>query len=152
MAKIRKYKLSWKPSESQNITGYKIYWSESGSVNYDSKYINVGNVTEVKLSNEIISSGGTIMFGVAAIDRDGNESDIITMDKPYKFHIPKAPGGLLLGPLEDFRIIDTIEKQSDTSQNIESNESEDDPFVEAIESNGGSKKVKTKYYDDIGYR
>jgi len=154
MAKIRRYKLSWGPSVSQNITGYKIYWSKRESVNYDSKYINVGNVTEVTLSNDITSSGSMVMFGVAAVDRDGNESDITTMDKPCQFHIPKAPEGLLLRPLEDFRIVDKIEQQSNRSQNLDKLSSdmdgEDDPFVEAIDSTGGVKK--SKYYDDVGYR
>ena len=138
MAKFCKYKLSWVASTSRNIIGYKIYWSKSKTVNYDSKYINVGNVTEVKLSNDIIASNSTIMFGVATVDRDGNESDITTIDKPYKFHIPKAPGGLFLRQLEDFRTVDTIEQQPIKLQNVgkmsSDMDSETDPFVEAIDS------------------
>ena len=137
MAKIRKYKLSWEASESQNITGYKIYWSKSNSVNYDSKYIDVGNVTEVTLSNDLTTSSSTIMFGVTAVDRDGNESDITTLEKTHQFHIPKAPEGLSLRPLDDFRTVDTIEQQSIASQNVENMSFEmdgkDDPFVEAID-------------------
>lgn len=137
MAKIRKYKLYWEASESQNISGYKIYWSKSKTVNYDSKFINVRNVTEVTLSKDITTSSSTVMFGIAAIDKDGNESDITTIEKPYQFHIPKAPKGLLIRPLGNFRIVDMIEQQTITSHNLEKlssdKDDEDDPFVEAID-------------------
>ena len=72
-----------------------------------------------------------------AVDRDGNESDITTLEKTHQFHIPKAPEGLSLRPLDDFRTVDTIEQQSIASQNVENMSFEmdgkDDPFVEAID-------------------
>ena len=111
MAKIRRYKLTWEVSRSKNITGYKIYWSNSESINYDSKSIDVGNVTEVILSSDITSSGNMVMFGVVAIDRDGNESDITRMEKPYQFHIPNAPERLSLRPMDDFKIVSMTKPQ-----------------------------------------
>lgn len=156
MAKIHKYELSWKPSESQNITGYKIYWSKSETVNYDSKYIDVGNVTSITLPDDITFSDSAVMFGVTAIDKDGNESDITTFGKPYQFHVPKSAKELSLRPLEDFSIIDTIKPQSKTPQKVDklSFDEDDgyDPFVDAVASNIGINKAKIKYYDDVGYR
>lgn len=156
MAKIRRYKLTWEASKSKNITGYKIYWSNSESINYDSKSIDVGNVTEVILSSDITSSGNMVMFGVVAIDTDGNESDINRLDKPYQFHIPHAPEQLSLRPMEDFKIVSMSKPQFKTSQNVDpvssDKDGEDDPLAEAIESKGETKKSKIKYYDDVGYR
>ncbi|MGD9237098.1 MAG: hypothetical protein PVF09_10500 [Desulfobacterales bacterium] len=39
MAKIKKRRLRWSASESAQVVGYKLYWSEGGEVNYDSKCV-----------------------------------------------------------------------------------------------------------------
>lgn len=156
MAKIRKYKLSWEASDSINITGYKIYWSKGESVGYDSKAIDVGNATEITLSDDITSSDSKVMFGVVAIDKNGNESDITTMSKPYYFNIPKSPAGLLLAPLDDFKIVEPTQSRSLTSKKADKDrpvKNEDhDPLADAIESYSESRQARMKYYDDVGYR
>jgi hypothetical protein len=91
MAKIRKYKLSWEASDSSTVIGYKLYWSKGAEVSYDSKFIKVGNVTEITLPDDVILSDGPVMFGVTAIDKDGNESDMALIAEPYQLHVPKAP-------------------------------------------------------------
>ena len=53
MAKIRKCKLSWEASDSENVIGYKLYWSKAAEIGYDSKYIKVGNVTEITLPDDV---------------------------------------------------------------------------------------------------
>ena len=156
MAKVRKYKLSWEPSDSKNITGYKVYWSYGDSVNYESKSLEAGNATEVTLSGDMTSSGSTVMFGVAAIDKDGNESDITTMAKPYYFHVPKAPEGLSIRPLDDFRVVDKKQPQSQIPKKVAetglSKQDDDNSLAEAIESHGEIQRPRRKYYDDVGYR
>ena len=49
MAKFIKYKLSWKPSDSDQIVDYKLYWSKEDRVSYDSHFIELGNDSEVYL-------------------------------------------------------------------------------------------------------
>ncbi|WP_372681106.1 hypothetical protein [Desulfosarcina sp.] len=83
MAKIRKSKLSWKASESENVVGYKLYWSKAAKVGYDSKSIKVGNVTKIALPDDVTLPDGPVMFGVTAIDNDGNESDMTTTPEPF---------------------------------------------------------------------
>jgi len=156
MAKIRKYKLSWEASDSQKITGYKLYWSMTEEVSYDSKFIDVGDATEIILPSDIILSGGPVMIGIAAIDKDGNESDITTLAEPYQFYFPEAPVGLSLIPLDDFSLVEPAEQDFMELPKLDEvfpeHNDNGDPLAEAIESNGTSKSVRTKYYDDVGYR
>ena len=37
--KIKKRRLRWTASDSAQVVGYKLYWSENGEVNYDSKCV-----------------------------------------------------------------------------------------------------------------
>ena len=157
MAKIRKCKLSWEVSASDNVIGYKLYWSKAADVSYDSKYIKVGNVTEIALPDDVTLSDGPVMFGVTAIDKDGNESDMTTMVEPYLLHIPKAPADLSLKPLDEYKLIDRQEPGPGDSPQVtggmgpEADEKADD-LAQAIETNGYSPSTRVKYYDDVGYR
>ena len=156
MAKIRKYKLSWKASDSKNIIGYKLYWSKGSAVSYDSECIEVGIATEIPISADITALGGPIMFGISAIDRYGNESDITTIPKPIYFTVPDAPQNLSLNALDDFRVVSQSKPQPEVSKNediTQSKKSEDDDAVtEAIESRLDSKRARMKFYDDVGFR
>lgn len=62
--------LSWDPSISENIAGYKLYIG-SASRTY-SKIVDVGNVLLFRLTNLPI---GTSYFAATAYDAVGNESD-----------------------------------------------------------------------------
>jgi len=105
MAKIRKHKLSWEASDSKNVIGYKLYWSKEKEVSYDSKYIEMVNLTEIILPDDIPFSDSPIMFGVTAIDRDGNESDIATIAAPYQLQVPKSPASLTLKHSKAFKVL-----------------------------------------------
>ena len=107
MAKIKRRKLKWIASESAQVVGYKLYWSEDGAVNYDSKCAILGNVTEIILPDDVnsfIPNGGPIEFAITALDELGNESDMITLKAPYQFNVPKAPDDLYMQKLDDFCI------------------------------------------------
>ena len=107
MAKIKRRKLKWIASESAQVVGYKLYWSEDGAVNYDSKCAILGNVTEIILPDDVnsfIPNGGPIEFAITALDELGNESDMITLKAPYQFNVPKAPDDLYMQKLDDFSI------------------------------------------------
>jgi len=105
MAKMKKRKLCWKASESQQVVGYRLYWAESGEVGYNSPFAALGNVTEVVVPDDVNGfshKGGPIEFGVAAVDELGNESDLTTFMASYQFNIPLAPEGMWIEPLEEF--------------------------------------------------
>ena len=107
MAKIKRRKLKWIASESAQVVGYKLYWSEDGAVNYDSECAILGNVTEIILPDDVnsfIPNGGPIEFAITALDELGNESDMITLKAPYQFNVPKAPDDLYMQKLDDFCI------------------------------------------------
>ena len=112
MAKIRRYKLSWDASDSKNVAGYKVYWSEGKEVSYDSKSIDLFNLTKVTIFDEVLVPDRPVMFGVTAVDFDGNESDITTLPEPFQVHVPKAPVTLTLKISDEFKMLDskTIKK------------------------------------------
>ncbi len=105
MAKIKKRKLCWEASGSPQVIGYKLYWAEGDTVDYNSHSTTVGNVTEVVLPDDLDGfehCDGPLVFGLTALDELGNESDIITLDVPYQFNVPKMPEDLWIETLEEF--------------------------------------------------
>jgi hypothetical protein len=62
--------LSWQPSPSPDVIGYRIYWRKPSEVNWTRSRF-VGNVTKHTLQNVIIDN---YFFGVAAVGRNGQES------------------------------------------------------------------------------
>ena len=91
MAMIRKCKLAWAASEADHVVGYRLYWAKGTSVGYHSNCIEVGKVTEIGIPEEIAPGDGPVMFGITAIDSDGNESDMTTIAEPFVFQVPEAP-------------------------------------------------------------
>jgi hypothetical protein len=109
LAKIKKRKMHWKPSQSAQVVGYKIYWSEGGKVDYDASSAALGNVTEVLLPDGVagFSPGqGSVEFGITAVDELGNESDMVTFSAAYQFNVPQAPQELRMDALDDFHATD----------------------------------------------
>lgn len=65
--------LAWDPQEDPNLAGYKLYWRDTTSPQWQwSRW--VGDVTEGTLENVIIDN---YLFGVAAVGKDGNESPVV---------------------------------------------------------------------------
>jgi len=144
MAKIKRRKLKWIASDSSQVVGYKLYWSENGAVAYDSQCAIVGNVTEIILPDDVKSfmpNGGPVEFGITAVDELGNESDMITLKAPYQFNVPKAPEDLYLQKLDDFSITgmpndkdDRVDYYITSHQSDASDEKESIILVEAVGS------------------
>jgi hypothetical protein len=140
MAKIKRRKLKWIASDSSQVVGYKLYWSEDGAVHYDSQCAILGNITEIILPDDVNSftpNGGSVEFGVTAIDELGNESDMITLKAPYQFNVPKAPEDLYMQKLDDFCITGQPNDKDDRVDyyiNDESDEKEPVILVEAVGS------------------
>ena len=160
MAKIRKSKLGWKPSDSDQVVGYKLYWSKEDTVNYDCNFIELGDVTEVCLPDvlkDVRLNDEPIMLGITAMDEKGNESDIVTLPEPYQPMAPLGPVDLLLTILDDFNVIDPGQQALDHFDSL----IEEDTHDEELEELGRMaeplirsepREEKAKYYDDIGYR
>jgi hypothetical protein len=156
MARIRKYKLAWQASESHDVIGYKLYWSRSTDVTYESKFIKVGNVTEILLPDDVILSDGPVMFGVTALDRDGNESDMALIPKPYHLHVPAPPAHLSVEPSDEFKLVDASTRSGDEKANVTRMapplSGDDDSLIRAIEGDGHPPPFSSKYNDPVGSR
>ncbi len=65
--------LQWDIVDDENLAGYKVYWRETTSPQWEySKY--VGKVSKAVLENIVIDN---YLFGVAAVAKDGNESVVV---------------------------------------------------------------------------
>ena len=63
-------RLKWEPVEDKNLAGYKVYWRDTTSPQWEySRW--VGMETDVTLKNIIIDN---YLFGVVSVSKDGNES------------------------------------------------------------------------------
>ncbi len=65
--------LRWKPVAAADLAGYRVYWRDPTEATWTHSRF-VGNVTGVTLENVIIDNS---FFGVAAVDREGNESLVV---------------------------------------------------------------------------
>lgn len=114
MAKVRRCKLSWKPSESDLVIGYRLYWSKGSTVDYDSNFFELGNITSVYLPDILKLNPRydvSVMLGVTAVDLNGNESDMVKIAKPYQTFAPPAPENLLLTSLDEFSVVEAAENE-----------------------------------------
>jgi len=105
VAKIKKRKLHWKASDSPQVVGYKLYWSEGEKVDYESQSATLGNVTQVLLPDDIAGftpGKGPVEFGITAVDELGNESDMVTFAAAYQFNIPQAPQDVNMEALDEY--------------------------------------------------
>ena len=99
MGKVRKKRIRWEPSMSDDVVKYRLYWSEDGMVGYTSKYVDVAKVTEVVIPDDIPSFPlvkGNVAFGIAALTEAGNESDMTKMTAEIDFLVPDAPTNLMM--------------------------------------------------------
>lgn len=99
MGKIRKKRIRWEPSMSDDVVKYRLYWSEEGVVSYTSKYVDMGKVTEIVIPDDVPSFPlvkGNVAFGIAALTEAGNESDMTKMTAEIDFVVPDAPTNLMI--------------------------------------------------------
>jgi len=64
--------LSWAPVDHSDLAGYKVYWRPTSASRW-TKSTFVGEETRHTLENVVIDN---YLFGVAAVDADGNESPV----------------------------------------------------------------------------
>ena len=66
-------KFRWKKINDINVAGYKIYWRDTTSSNWDNSRF-VGNVSEATLEGIVIDN---FFFGVATVGKNGYESPVV---------------------------------------------------------------------------
>jgi hypothetical protein len=103
MGKIRQKKIRWERSASPDVVNYRVYWSEEGTINYDSRHALVGDVAELLLPGDVPSFPlirSTMTLGISAVDLAGSESDITTVSVKLDFTVPDAPRGLRIEDIQ----------------------------------------------------
>ena len=76
MAKIKSVRISFPPSTSADVVGYRLYIETYPTeVTYGSTSHDLGNKTSVKLHKVLGHVEGVFNIGVVAVDSVGNESD-----------------------------------------------------------------------------
>jgi hypothetical protein len=111
MARLRKCKLYWAASETEDIVGYKLYWAKGTTVSYDCESIAVGKVNEIPIPECVRLSDEPVMLGITAVDIDGNESDMTTLDAPFQLKPPGPPQGFRIASTDEFFLTNEIEDE-----------------------------------------
>ena len=95
---VKKLEISFPPSPSPDVTGYKLFVEEApNTVTHDSESWDLGNVTTVDLStlNGMTTKDGTYNVGVCAVDDAGNMSSLSVAENiPLDFAAPDPPGAI----------------------------------------------------------
>jgi len=89
MAKIKTVRLSFPPSTSTDVVGYKLYIETSPTeITYNSPSYDLGNKTSVRLNKILKRTEGVFNLGVVAVDSASNESDFSLI---YNVHLDFIP-------------------------------------------------------------
>ncbi len=160
MGRIRRCRLSWKPSESEQVVAYKLYWSHGGEVDYDSNFLQLGNVCELFLPEglgDIPLNGKVLWLALTAVDKHGNESELVHLEEPYRFSVPPAPTGFSLSILEDVVEAPASPPSGDAThgdrrQAVSPGGRGQPPSRPSPPLNFNPPENRIKYYDDVGYR
>jgi len=92
--KVKRKRIRWYRSPSIQVIKYRLYWSVGAEVDYDSRYVELGNVTEAILPDDIPFFPlirGPVHLGITALSRAGNESDMTRISAGLDFVVPEAP-------------------------------------------------------------
>ena len=92
--KIKKKRIHWFSSPTIEVIKYRLYWSLEADVDYDSRYVELGNVTEAILPDDIPFFPlihGPVHLGITALNQAGNESDMTRISASLDFVVPEAP-------------------------------------------------------------
>jgi hypothetical protein len=96
MGRITPKRVRWEPSTRAEVS-YRLYWSISEAVDYDSDHADVGTVTQVTVPDDIPSFpliSGKIELGISAVNQARNESEITKATVHLDFTVPEAPTNL----------------------------------------------------------
>jgi len=96
MSKVLSTKLSFSPSDSQDVVGYKLYVQPAPDpVTYDSPSFDLGNKTEVFISTlpGLDQVDGVYNLGVTSVDDAENESDMTLIEGVSLDFFAPAPVG-----------------------------------------------------------
>jgi hypothetical protein len=94
LGRIRQKRIRWEPSASNDVIGYRLYWSRNTKVDYDSDHVDLGSMTEAILPDGVPSFplfAGEIKLGISALNSAGNESTITEISAYFNFLVPEAP-------------------------------------------------------------
>lgn len=97
-SETRKKRIRWSRSPSPGVVSYRLYWATAGEVNYDSEFIDVGDQSEVVLPDQVPSLRhvrGKAAVGITAVNREGNESDMVSLTINLDSTDQELPAGLL---------------------------------------------------------
>jgi len=90
-SKTKKKRIRWDRSPSPSVVVYRLYWAVVGEVSYDSEFIDILDGTEVILPDRVPSLHhvhGEVALGITAVNRVGNESDMVrcsvNLDSPVQ--------------------------------------------------------------------
>lgn len=96
-SRIRRRRISWEPSPSPDIIGYRIYWALNCDVSYRSEHFDIVKKTSLILPDELPffpQEAGEMEIGITALSRSGNESDMAVIGAPVDFSRPSMPSKL----------------------------------------------------------
>ena len=102
MAKVGEFKIRFLASDSPDVETNRLYYEEVPTpVDYDSQWVDVGNVADVdgfvnvNLGAHLSSLDGIYNIGIAAVDDVGNEADMsLANDLPLDFMAPNPVGNI----------------------------------------------------------
>ena len=92
--RVRRRKISWDPSPSPDVIGYRVYWAANERVGYHSEFADVGLATALLLPDDVPvfpRVRGKMEIGVTALSRSGNESDMGIVKAFFDFTRPGMP-------------------------------------------------------------
>ena len=99
----RKKRIRWTRPRSPNVSGYRLYWSVSGEVSYNSEFVDIGDRTEVILPDQVPSLHHVrveVALGITALTHGGNESNMVRFSVHFDSPGQRFSAGLLRPGIE----------------------------------------------------
>ena len=99
MARIQSKTISWNPSESADVAGYRVYYKpeDGDAIGYGDPYIETSDsqvVAPDDFPEGTFDTEGDYRIGIGALDAMGNESDIVEIIHPFDLSPPLPVTGL----------------------------------------------------------